>query len=79
MKYFEDDVISKKEIEFLELKQGNMSVNYYAPKFEELSRFCPYINAVGEEASKCIKFESRLHPEIKKFIRFHEIRDFPIP
>jgi hypothetical protein len=36
----------------------------YAAKFENLSRFCPNINEVGAEASKCIKFESGLHPEI---------------
>jgi len=58
IKYFPDNVRSNKEIKFLELKQSNMSVADYAAKFEELSRFCPHINVVGAEASKCIKFES---------------------
>lgn len=41
-KYFPVDVRGKKEVEFLELKQGNMTVADYASKFEELSRFCPH-------------------------------------
>jgi hypothetical protein len=48
-KYFPADVRNKKEIEFLELKQGNMTVAEYAAKFEELSRFCTYINAAEAE------------------------------
>jgi len=61
-KYFPADVRSKKEIEFLELKRGSMYVVEYAAKFEELYRFCPYINAKGVKASKYIKFESGLRP-----------------
>lgn len=47
----------KKEIEFLELKQGNSTVAEYAAKFEELVKFCPHYNGAAAEASKCIKFE----------------------
>jgi len=75
-KYFPTDVKSRKEIEFLELKQGSMSVAKYASKFEELSRVFLYINEEGAEASKCIKFESGLRPEIYQYMWFHEIRDF---
>ena len=38
-KYFPEDVHGKKEIEFLELKQGNMSIVEYAAKFYELANF----------------------------------------
>lgn len=38
-KYFPKDVSSKKEIESLELKQGNMRIVEYAAKFEELVKF----------------------------------------
>ena len=38
-KYFPEDVRGKKEIEFLELKQGSMSVVEYASKFDELAKF----------------------------------------
>ncbi|XP_050908031.1 uncharacterized protein LOC127121615 [Lathyrus oleraceus] len=38
-KYFSEDVRSKKEIEFLEMKKGNSIVAEYAMKFEELWSF----------------------------------------
>ena len=41
-KYFPEDVCGKKEIEFLELKQGNMLVVEYAAKFAELAKFYPH-------------------------------------
>ncbi|XP_050920261.1 uncharacterized protein LOC127137897 [Lathyrus oleraceus] len=77
-KYFPVDVRNKKEIEFLNLSQGNMSVADYAAKFEELVRFFPHYNVAGAEESKCIKFESGLRPEIKQFIGYQEILQFPV-
>lgn len=64
-KCFPNNARSKKGIEFLELKRGNMTVADYTAKFEELSRLCPCYNGVGAEGSKCIKFESGIHREIK--------------
>lgn len=75
-KYFSANVRGRKEVEFLELKQGNMTVADYAAKFEELSRFYNHYNGVEAEMSKCIKFENGLHPEIKQFIGYQEIRQF---
>jgi len=75
-KYFPKDLRNKKEAEFLNLKQGNISVAEYAAKSEELSRFCPYINAEDAIVSKCVKFENGLRPEIYQYICFHDIRDF---
>ncbi|XP_050918818.1 uncharacterized protein LOC127136278 [Lathyrus oleraceus] len=40
-KYFPEDVRSKKEIEFPELKHGNMKIDECDAKFEELVKFCP--------------------------------------
>lgn len=40
-KYFPEEVRGKKEIEFLKLKQENMTVAEYAAKFEALVKFCP--------------------------------------
>ena len=37
-KYFPEDVRNKKEMELLELKQGNMIVAEYGAKFKELVR-----------------------------------------
>jgi hypothetical protein len=75
-KYFLEDVRARKEVEFLELKQGNMTVAEYAAKFGVLIKFSPYYNAVDAETSKCIKFENGLRPEIKQFIGCQRIRRF---
>ncbi|XP_050914573.1 uncharacterized protein LOC127129431 [Lathyrus oleraceus] len=45
-KYFPADVCNKKDIEFLELKQGNTTIVDHATKFKELSRFFPYHNGI---------------------------------
>ncbi|MCI11756.1 GRAS family transcription factor [Trifolium medium] len=77
MKYFPADVKNKKVVEFMELKQGNMSVTEYAAKFESLCAFSPHYNTAEAEYDKCVKFESGLRPDIKHLIGFSEIRDFP--
>ncbi|XP_058721729.1 uncharacterized protein LOC131593298 [Vicia villosa] len=76
-KYYPEDVRGKKEIEFLELKQGNMAVTEYAAKFTELAKFYPYYDGAGAEFSKCIKFENGLRSEIKKAVGYQKIRIFP--
>ncbi|XP_058727874.1 uncharacterized protein LOC131599593 [Vicia villosa] len=75
-KYFPEDVRGKKEIEFLELKQGNKSVVEYAAKFGELAKFYQYYDGANGEFSKCIKFENGLRPEIKKAVSYQKIRIF---
>ncbi|XP_045803780.1 uncharacterized protein LOC123897255 isoform X2 [Trifolium pratense] len=77
IKYFPADERNRKVVEFMELKQGNMSVSEYAAKFEELCRFAPHYNTVEAEEDKCVKFENGLRPDIKQLIGFNEIRDFP--
>lgn len=67
---------SKKEIEFLELKQGNSTNAEYAAKFDELVKFCPHYNSVAADGLNCIKFESSLRPEIKQGIGYKEIHRF---
>jgi len=76
-RYFPEDVRGKKEIEFLELKQGNMSVVEYAAKFVKLAKFYPHYAAETAEFSKCIKFENGLRADIKREIRYQQIRVFP--
>lgn len=77
-KYFPANVCSKKNIEFLELKQGNMIVAKHTAKFEELVGFCPHYNGAVVVGLKCIKFESGLLPEIKQFIGYQEILRFAV-
>ncbi|XP_058775309.1 uncharacterized protein LOC131649569 [Vicia villosa] len=75
-KYFPEDVRGKKEIEFLELRQGNKSVVEYAVKFGELAKFYQHYDGPTGEFSKCIKLENGLHPEIKKAISYQKIGVF---
>ncbi|XP_073219573.1 uncharacterized protein [Cicer arietinum] len=77
IKYFPEDNGNRKEMEFVKLEHGNMSVADYVAKFEELSRYYPlYVGEAGKK-SKCSKFEMGLRPEIKKQVGMQEIRDFP--
>ena len=62
--------------EFLELKQGDMSVTEYAAKFVELAKFYPHYTIETAEFSKCIKFENGLRAEIKRAIGYQKIRQF---
>ncbi|XP_050885288.1 uncharacterized protein LOC127088774 [Lathyrus oleraceus] len=75
-KYFPEDVRGMKEIEFLELKQGNGIVVEYAAKFEELIKFCPHYNTANAERSKCLKFVNGLRPDIKKAMGYQQITRF---
>ncbi|XP_057415007.1 uncharacterized protein LOC130709896 [Lotus japonicus] len=75
-KYYPEDVRGKKEIEFLELKQGNGTVAEYATKFEELIKFCPHYNIAEAERSKCNKFVNGLRPEIKMVVGYQQIIRF---
>jgi len=75
-RYFPEDVRGKKEIEFLELKQGDMSVTEYAAKFVELAKFYPHYTPDTAEFLKCIKFENGLRADIKRVIGYQKIRNF---
>ncbi|XP_011627634.1 uncharacterized protein LOC105421547 [Amborella trichopoda] len=52
-KYFPESVKERKEVEFIELQQGNLIVDQYVAKFLELSRYVPHI--MNMEARKAIK------------------------
>jgi len=75
-RYFPEDVRGKKEIEFLVLKQGDMSVTEYVAKFVELTKFYPHYIAKTAGFSECIKFENGLRAEIKRAIGYQKIRQF---
>ncbi|RDY10151.1 hypothetical protein CR513_05372, partial [Mucuna pruriens] len=69
-KYFLEDARNKKEIEFLELKQGNMFMADYSTKLKELSRYFLYYQNEDGECSKCVKFINGLCLEIKQFSKY---------
>ncbi|XP_020205583.1 uncharacterized protein LOC109790769 [Cajanus cajan] len=64
-KYFPDSTRNAKEVEFLRLQQGNMSVQEYVVKFKHLARY--YSQAISE-AWRCRKFSESLRYELKKTI-----------
>ncbi|KAK9675625.1 hypothetical protein RND81_11G019500 [Saponaria officinalis] len=61
--FYPDELRWQKEREFLRLEQGNMSVQAYADKFMELSRFATTI--VPDEASRVRRFEKNLTPKVR--------------
>ncbi|KAG2383927.1 uncharacterized protein HKW66_Vig0153100 [Vigna angularis] len=72
--YFPDSVRFAKEVEFLQLVQGGMSVSEYTNKFKHLVRFNTM--ATSEEW-QCRKFENGLRSELKVMISSLCIRTFP--
>lgn len=55
-----------------------MVVADYVTNFEELSKFCPHYIGVDVKGSKCVKFGSGWHPEIKQFIGYQKILHFSV-
>ncbi|XP_047171586.1 uncharacterized protein LOC124839728, partial [Vigna umbellata] len=72
--YFPDSVRFAKEVEFLQLVQGGMSISEYTNKFKHLVRF----NTVAtSEEWQCRKFENGLRSELKLLISSLCIKSFP--
>ncbi|XP_047155188.1 uncharacterized protein LOC124826406 [Vigna umbellata] len=72
--YFPDSVRFAKEVEFLQLVQGGMSVSEYTNKFKHLVRFNTM--ATSEEW-QCRKFENGLRSDLNVLISSLCIRMFP--
>ncbi|XP_052736657.1 uncharacterized protein LOC128197864 [Vigna angularis] len=71
--YFPDSVRYAKEVEFLELTQGNRLVSEYANRFKHLLRFTTM--SIDEEW-QCRKFENGLRKDIKLLVKGLRIREF---
>lgn len=65
-RYFSEAVQEKKEQEFLNLKQGDLSVDEYQAQFNALSRFAPHI--VSDESKKARRFQKGLKLSIRNKI-----------
>ena len=75
-KYFPDSVKNEKEAEFIQLKQGGMTIGQYVAKFDELSKFSSYLKNNPDGRWKATKFEWGLRPEIREKVSTLEIKDF---
>ncbi|XP_052735562.1 uncharacterized protein LOC128197546 [Vigna angularis] len=72
--YSLDSVRFTKEVEFLQLVQGGMSVTEYADKFKHLIRFH---TLDMDEEWQCRKFENGLRGDIKLLVKGLCIKEFP--
>ncbi|XP_057780098.1 uncharacterized protein LOC130998703 [Salvia miltiorrhiza] len=61
-KYFPKAFRKQKEIELMNLEQGNLTVLEYERKFTQLARFAPHL--VDTDEKKAWRFENGLRPEI---------------
>ncbi|XP_022891930.1 uncharacterized protein LOC111406787 [Olea europaea var. sylvestris] len=68
-KYFLQSLRDRREAEFLQLKQGNMSLDEYERKFKQLSRYATHL--VNTEPKKARRFELGLCPEIGGIMASH--------
>ncbi|XP_014490330.1 uncharacterized protein LOC106753057 [Vigna radiata var. radiata] len=71
--YFPNSVRFAKEVEFLQLVQGGMTVSEYANRFKQLMRF--YTMRMSEEW-QCRKFENGLREDLKPVNASHCIQKF---
>ena len=72
-KYFPDTTRHAKAQEFLELKQGTMTVTDYVARFTELARFAD--DYVATNMAKVRRFENGLNLSIKVMIVRLRLRD----
>ncbi|XP_025979699.1 uncharacterized protein [Glycine max] len=74
--YFPRDLRKRKAREFLDLKQGNMSVGEYTTKFNELLQYWPQYQDARNEEDLCAQFENGLRLEIQQAVSYMQITDF---
>lgn len=72
--YFPPSVHEKKELEFLELEQGNMIVLQYKAKFMEVVCCAPHI--VASDAMKARKFQWALRTNIRSQMSVLQLNNF---
>ena len=75
-KYFPSNVKDQKEIEFLTLQQGDMTVDEYVARFESLARFSNNLQNQPDEAWKSKRFEQGLRPEVRNLVITQQIREY---
>ena len=74
--YFPVDLRKRKAREFLDLKQGDMSVGEYTSKFNELLQYWPHHRQEGTDEELCTFYENGLRLEIREAICYLQITNF---
>ena len=74
--YFPLDLRKRKAREFLDLKQGEMSVGEYTAKFNELVQYWPHYGEPGTEGELCSQFEHGLREDIRKVVCPMQLTNF---
>ncbi|KAG8503035.1 hypothetical protein CXB51_000845 [Gossypium anomalum] len=73
-KYISQRFTDQKRKEFLELKQGRMTVSEYEREFVRLSRYAQ--ECVADEVTMCKRFEEGLNEDLKLLVGILEIKEF---
>ncbi|XP_017620759.1 uncharacterized protein LOC108464979 [Gossypium arboreum] len=73
-KYISERFIDKKCKEFLELRQGRMSVTKYEQEFVRLSKYVR--ECVPSKAKMCRRFEDGLNEDIRVLVGILELKEF---
>ncbi|XP_056177041.1 uncharacterized protein LOC130140755 [Syzygium oleosum] len=73
-KYFSDCARDKKVMEFMQLKQNDLTVDQYEAKFAELSRFAPRL--VEDKEDKAKRFRDGLRPDIRSKLVPLNLKDY---
>ncbi|KAG8492907.1 hypothetical protein CXB51_010118 [Gossypium anomalum] len=73
-KYISQRFTDQKRKEFLELKQGRLTVSEYEREFVRLSRYAR--ECVADEVAMCKRFEEGLNEDLKLLVGILEIKEF---
>lgn len=76
-KYFSTTVRNQKLNEFIQLRQGSMTVTEYIMKFEELSRFATHM--VDKNGNKVDRFLEGLRPELNRDVLMSGVQNLNFP
>ncbi|XP_056163637.1 uncharacterized protein LOC130136990 [Syzygium oleosum] len=73
-KYFSENAQEKKLMEFMRLRQGQMTVDQYEAEFARLAKFAPTM--VESPRDRARRFRDGLRPDLRSQILSHDIKDY---
>ncbi|GKV11199.1 hypothetical protein SLEP1_g22471 [Rubroshorea leprosula] len=73
-KYFSTAMLERKELEFMNLKQDDMTVDEYQAKFSSFMKFAPHL--VNDEVSKVRKFQRGLKASIRNKVVLQMLKTY---